>query len=433
LRSLAADLQRQLSEDRKETQLLYYQPNQPAALKIHQSTANILGVGGGNRCLGLNAPVLMADGNWKSLGEIQVGDMVMAADPISGDTAPAGVLKTHRSGQKPLYRVHFSDGGWFEASADHMVPLYLGSGRNTSKGNLKFPHKRRLGDYIEPINRRGKANPSKRISAVSPSDIRIGQTKLPLPPYLLGALIGDGGFTKKIRFFNTDANVLERVHKLLEPLDCYLVHYSDCSYGVTTKYPRDGNPVLDALRDLRLNGKTSHGKFIPSAVFGLDREGRKEFLAGLIDTDGTLNAYSTASEKLADDFVRLIRSLGGHATKKPRRNSAIAGGKLFDSFYVYWRINENLPLSIPSKQRNVHSSRYRDYSRRICRKAELVGEVECGDIEVDHPAHCYITKDHVIVSNSGKTDSILCVSGNNTSNSRCGNRLYRTESRGVSH
>jgi hypothetical protein len=36
-------------EDRQHWQLCYYQPNQPEALKIHLSTAHLIGIGGGNR------------------------------------------------------------------------------------------------------------------------------------------------------------------------------------------------------------------------------------------------------------------------------------------------------------------------------------------------------------------------------------------------
>ena len=49
LAGLAADVQAQLSEDRKESQILYYRPNQPAADRIHRSLAAVIGAGGGNR------------------------------------------------------------------------------------------------------------------------------------------------------------------------------------------------------------------------------------------------------------------------------------------------------------------------------------------------------------------------------------------------
>ena len=38
-----------VKQDRQEWQLLYYQPNSPAAMKIHLTTAHLVGIGGGNR------------------------------------------------------------------------------------------------------------------------------------------------------------------------------------------------------------------------------------------------------------------------------------------------------------------------------------------------------------------------------------------------
>lgn len=230
-----------VAEDRKQNALLYYEMKNPQARLVHESKASLIGVGGGNGCIPLEAPVLMADGSWRPLGEIRVGDRVIAADPETGEGTPSEVTTVWRSGVKPVYRVHFSDGGHFDATADHHVPLYLGSGRMTSKGNPEVPHKRPLGDYIESIQRRGHANPSKRISAVSPSEIQFDRSEFPI--------------------------------------------HHPCPIGGT--------------------------------------------------------------------------------------------------------------------------SRAIDYRRRVCRSVELLGEMECGDIEVDHPAHCYVTGDYVIVSNSGKSETAL--------------------------
>src|SRR3990172_10973206 len=88
-----AEVLRMQRADRQENQILYYKPTQPNSLKIMQSDARLLGVGGGNRCLPLSAPVLMADGSWRALGDIAVGDMVMGADPSSGRCAPSAVTE----------------------------------------------------------------------------------------------------------------------------------------------------------------------------------------------------------------------------------------------------------------------------------------------------------------------------------------------------
>lgn len=390
--------------DRQVNQLRYYLPVSPKAIRVHTSDAKVFFLAGGNgACLPLTAPVMMADGSYKPLGEIVVGDMVMAADPITREAIPAPVTNTFRSGVKEVYRVTFSDGGSFEASAEHHVPLLLGSGRKTSKGHPMQPHKRPLGKYVGAIAKRG---PAKRISAVSPRHYEFTQTKpLTVPPYLLGLLLGDGTLHAPIRFSNTDKNVLRELARYVEPYGLTVKHYGGCDYGLTAGQ-RGGrkNPLLNELRELGLIGTNSYTKFIPQHYLTASRKDRIALLAGLIDTDGGTHSYATCSKRLADGFVFLVKSLGGKATCSAR-TAQCQNGASVEYFQVYWRLTERLPLACPRKQVNTHT-RQIDYTRRVCRSVESIGMHECGDIEVSHPAHCYITGDYVIVSNS-KTDTAL--------------------------
>lgn len=391
------------AQDRKQNQLRFYQPASDECRRVHACNETwVLVCGGNGACLPLHAPVMMADGIYRPLGEIQIGDRVMAADPVTGKATPAAVTNTFRSGRKPVYRVTFSDGGHFEATVEHQVPLYLGSGRKTSKGNAKLPLKRRLGDYLEPITRRGATNASKRISAVSPMDIRAeGPGDLRMDPWLLGALLGDGGISQKgVKFYNCDREVLSRAARAMEVAGGEMRKWSG-----PVEYGMIGGGVLQELRRLGLMGCNSYSKFIPDCVFQLPRDARAQVLAGLIDTDGTVDYFVSVSDRLAQGVIRLVKSLGGKATATHRLAKCQNGGES-ECTAVYLRLNERLPLAMPQKQAINQRGREIDYRRRVCRSAELIGVFECGDIEVDHPAHCYITGDDVIVSNS-KTDTVL--------------------------
>lgn len=389
--------------DRKENQLVYYQPASESCRKVHTTRARYIGIGGGNgACLPLHAPVMMADGTYRPLGEVRIGDRVMAADPVTGKAVPTDVKNVFRSGRKPVYRVTFSDGGSFEATVEHQVPLYLGSGRLTSKGYPKQPEKRRLGDYLEPIMRRGKKNPSKRISAVSPADIRAeGDSTLRMDPWLLGALLGDGSMSQRgVKLHNADEAVIARARAAVEAAGGELRKYAAAyEYGIVCE------SVRQELGRLGLRGTNTFTKFVPDCIFASPREVRAAVLAGLIDTDGTIDSFVSASPHLAQGVARLVRSLGGKATVVERIARCQNGGETAVTA-IYLRLNERLPLALPRKQRENQRGRPIDYRRRICRAAELIGTFECGDIEVDHPAHCYITGDGVIVSNS-KSDTCL--------------------------
>src|SRR5262249_54623813 len=100
------------------------------------------------------------------------------------------------------------------------------------------------------------------------------------------------------------------------------------------------NPLSVALRELHLAGTVSSTKFIPEAYLYNSADVRIALLQGLLDTDGgpvTQSGrncriqYSTTSERLKDDVVFLVRSLGGVAYWRKRkaegRKPGFANGK----------------------------------------------------------------------------------------------------------
>lgn len=73
-------------------------------------------------CVPVDTPVLMADGAYKPLGEIEQGDMVRAVNPETGeisDQPVAFVLK--RSRQKDLVTLSLGDGRELRATPEHPV------------------------------------------------------------------------------------------------------------------------------------------------------------------------------------------------------------------------------------------------------------------------------------------------------------------------
>ena len=397
------------AQDRKEWQLLYYQPVSPTSRLIHTSTETFIGAGGGNRCVPLDAPVLMADGSWKQLGDVRVGDYVIGTDAYGEKGSPSRVVNTFRSGVQEVFRIAFSDGTSFRATADHYIPLYLGSGRKTTKGHKKIPHKRRLGDYI---GRASTPNVSKRISAIQPQDIRyqeVGGEVWDIDMYVLGLLIGDGTFSGALRLSCGDTAVLERFKSLIEKVGCQLVYYGGYDYGVsgTGSNGQNGRPynfLREKIKQLGLWGHGSYTKFIPRFVFSLPRIFRRKLLEGLIDSDGGKNNFSTCSPQLSRDFEQLVHSLGGKVTTA-KRIAIAQNGVTCESYQSYWRLDIPLELSCPHKQ--SYGARPVDYQRKVIRSIESIGQAECGDIEVDNLGHCYVTEGYTIVSNSSKTDTSL--------------------------
>lgn len=78
------------------------------------------------------------------------------------------------------------------------------------------------------------------------------------------------------------------------------------------------NPLMKWLRELGLEGKTCHNKFIPESYLGSSDETHRDLLQGLWESDGTVTVgvakYATVSEILARQVGWLLLTIGVRST-----------------------------------------------------------------------------------------------------------------------
>lgn len=349
---------------------------------------------GGNGCLPLNTtPVCMADGTKKLLKDVKEGDLVLCYDIKSKKAVPSTVLNFYNNGMNQVYRVWFSDGNYVDATDNHTFPRQRRSGRYIDCHGKKK-------EQVILKKRTDELKVKQRL--LSPAVIEYqNNSSLPLHPYVLGCLLGDGslGHASK-QFTNADLGVIERFNSHWP-----LKKQNTNPYGYLVVQERsknlhgksDLNVILGDL-GLEVNGKY---KFIPSAYLTSSVENRKQLLAGLIDTDGSFGDFTNKSEQLVKDFCQLVRSLGGKANYKEVQKKCTNNGKISTYYRSYWRLNTDLPLSLDYKQK--HTKRPVDYTQRIITKIEPIGQDLVGCIEVAHPDHCFLVHDFVAVGNSGKS------------------------------
>ncbi|MCF7875361.1 MAG: hypothetical protein K9L99_05825 [Candidatus Omnitrophica bacterium] len=353
------------------------------------SAAN--GVG---KCKSLKSTILMADGKWKELGDIKKGDIVLGHNYTGdGKAIPCKVIGTSRAGIKKLYKFTFKDGGYTIASDEHSYPVKIRSGRKSKiiKKTIK-----ELREYKQ--NYIGGS-----IKFQSPKVIEFrSDSELPIHPYILGLLLGDGTLGRgSVKFTTTNKDILKRLKRLLG--DHYIIKNNGIDYRITANYK---NYLLQDLRLLELAGAKSDNKFIPNIYKTASIEDRKQLLAGLIDTDGSLKEYSTKSKQLAEDFCFLVKSLGGRAISKTKTvNNNFTHNKDSLFYRVYWRFDYKLPLTCDYKQ-NI-SKKPIEYSNRFVDKIEYIGEEETGDIWIEHKDHCYISDDFISTGNTATAANIV--------------------------
>jgi len=236
-----------------------------------------------------------------------------------------------------------------------------------------------------------------------------------MPAYLLGVLLGDGGFSNSnITLSSTDEDILSRVKSFLIP-PYRLKHHSRCDYYISK--PREAgvahqpNPYKDALRKMGLWGMYSEGKFVPKEYLYNSIENRLELVRGLMDTDGTAETnagrnaakFYTISKQLADDFVFLIESLGGIcrvSTKNPK--FTYKGEKKYGQLCYVCTIEIDEPQSLFYLERKASKlkSRVRSRGKRIIKCIKPIGLKECQCIKISNPNGLYLTDRFIVTHNT---------------------------------
>jgi hypothetical protein len=346
----------------------------------------------------VSEPVLTPDG-WKPIGDISVGDFV-----IGSDGKPTKVEGVYPQVDRRVVEVTFSDGSSTRCGPEHLWSATVKkNGRPVDSGGGAFT--------TEQLMALKKSGYSVSVPVVEPIEM---ETKdLPIDPYLLGCLIGDGNIRESgVRFSSVDEEVIDKVRDAL-PDGHDLYHTDRCNYylrgsgpkrcGLSGRFLNGSNTVLTVLRELGLTGKLSHEKFIPEQYLRASIDQRLELLKGLMDTDGYSNAsghigFCSSSESLIDNVRELVWSLGGTATKC--RNPVFVRGKQFrDQFKMTIRVpSEFNPFHLYRKAANVKTDRA---PIRWLREFKMVDPEESVCIRVAAEDHLYVTKDYLVTHNTG--------------------------------
>lgn len=275
---------------------------------------------GGGKCLSPSTPVLRFDGDVVSAGEVQEGDKLMGPDG-----RVRRVLATH-SGRSRMVRVVPNRGEPFLVTDDHILTLV-----RTASGRV-YPSDR--GGVIVDVSIREwrKWSKSKR-HLHKLFHVGVGhfgyarRDELPVDPYLLGALLGDGTMEQyRLLLTCPDKEVLVACTKAAARQGVRVVRGMDgnCPFLRFTKAAKYENDptvphvLLAALEELELRGVTAESKHVPSRYLTAPPEVRLQMLAGLLDTDGHTHQstfeFSSKSLQLARDVAFLARSLGLYAS-----------------------------------------------------------------------------------------------------------------------
>jgi hypothetical protein len=366
----------------------------------------LLGHPGTGKAQPLYSKVLSKEG-WITMGDVEVGTIVHSID---GWTK---VTNVYPQGIKDNVRIYFKDGGHTDCCTEHLWTVYSSVNSKGNRGPTKHVTitTSEIMDLLDLKSNTEKE--SGNITIDVPKAVEYSQKEFIIHPYVLGALIGDGGLTThSLSFTSVDEEIVNKVQNNL-PKDIFLKKRTDSiSYGIADANSSWANPnvVTRELNNLGLLYKKSQFKFIPSIYLFSSIEQRKELLKGLMDTDGTIcksrgtTSYSTSSKALAEDVRTLVLSLGGKASiskKEPFYTDSFGKRQQGLTNYI---VSMLLPdkkdcFSLTRKLKLVKPTQLQQLRRSISHY-EVLEPTEMQCISVENPSRLYVTDDYILTHNT---------------------------------
>ncbi|WP_030601798.1 PhoH family protein [Streptomyces fulvoviolaceus] len=379
------------------------------------------------RAMPLFTSVLTPDG-WRPIGDLQVGDLV-----IGSNGEPTPVLGVYPQGEKDVYRVTAQDGAWTLCCGEHLWTVRTRDDKRRDKpwrvletqemiGNLRAAHYRR---YELPM---------------LTAPVCFPEREVPLDPYALGLLLGDGCVSgrRTPSFTTADPELVSALETAVPGVKVrsrggYNYHINrmptsrDAEGGVLT------HPLKQALRTLDLLGSKSYSKFVPDDYLYNSAEVRLAVLQGLLDTDGgpvtqkdrtCRIQYSTTSILLRDDVIALVQSLGGVAYASRRAAKGRTPGRAKgrdvhhrrDAHIVDIRLPEGIePFRLTRKRDTYHAAGGGGRPMRYIDSIEPAGREETVCIQVAAEDSLYVTQDYLLTHNTLNDAFIILDEAQNTS------------------
>lgn len=366
----------------------------------------LVGSRGLGKAISLVEPIL-TDCGWVKMGDIKIGDKV-----YSRDGSLCNVTQIYPQGKKQKCRLKFSDGRQIDCCEDHLwVMKYRNKEINISTKEIikkGTKHTSPSGKWIY------------KFALPNCDPIQYNKNELPIDPYIVGCLLGDGTCTTLPKIASSDQFIVDEFKSILTEFDIKPdtsnnnwtivdknTKCENCSCG-----SKHRNSLTAKMCRLGINVGCKH-KFIPEIYKTSSIDDRLSLIQGLMDTDGSINKdgsieFSNTSESLVNDVIDVLRSLGITCIKRfddsrLGEDFILPGGrssKRGSYFRVYINTSKKI-FRLPRKADRLKtdiSTREKYVSLISAEYTDEYDEMQC--ISVDSPDHTYITKDYIVTHNT---------------------------------
>jgi len=366
------------------------------------------------KALALDTPLPTPTG-WTTMGEVQVGDLLLGADGRPTRVVAATEVMLGR----PCYEVEFSDGEVIVADAQHLWRTTTRAGRRRRSEQRVAGHYRsaqQIG-HLRGVTEPALCEPDRlvgttqvlaevgaelrpvtttEIAATIRSDrsdgrfnhavdqcapLQLPDRPLRMSPYLLGVWLGDGT-TDAAEYASADPEIAA----YLRAESYRVTHRGRLRYAVQL-------PAQAILPTLGVPG----GKHIPPEYLRASETQRRALLAGVLDSGGTVTPtggvqFASTDRRLTDDVRELVVSLG-YRCGVSRKGVRGCGAASSVAYRITFRTTDEVFRL--DRKRRAHRERQgprygtRNRARYIV-DARPVPTVPVRCVQVDNDQHLYL-------------------------------------------
>ena len=397
---------------------------------------------GMGKALALDTPLPTPSG-WTTMGEVAVGNELIGPDGLPTRVVAATEVMTER----PCFEVEFSDGTVIVADAEHQWLTSTRASRRAKGDTGAIRTTREIRGTLRCRTSDQRLNHSVANSA----PIQGAEADLLIPPYTLGAWLGDGT-SNAAQITTADPEILMRIEG--EGLVTVPSSAAALRYGLQLPAPEPAAPrtcvvcgasFVPQTSQVRTCGRSCGGrarfvseavaaptcsrcggtscglqlcqtcrtatgtvqarlrtlgvlgnKHIPLEYLRASEQQRRALLAGLLDTDGTVTnrgsvQFCVTNRRLAEDVAELVVSLGYRcqvATKAVRGRTEASSTAYLINFSATDSVFGLHRKDGLHKERRAHSA-VRSNSRFIV-DVRPVPSVPVRCVEVDNASHMYL-------------------------------------------
>ena len=368
------------------------------------------------KALSLDTPLATPTG-WTTMGEVEVGDELYDA---TGQPTRV-VAATDVMVDRPCFEVTFSDGSVIVADAEHQWLTETRAARKSRWAAEKQYNRARLQRIVPSVVTTAEISETVRVgtehranhAVANASAIAGHDGDLPIDPYVLGAWLGDGHSAGGRITCETP-----EIPMRIEGRGYVVTALGGMLYSIRTERTPAAVPGTCPDCGGSMHGsylcaacQASHGSFtallrglgvlgdkhVPSAYLRASEQARRDLLAGLLDTDGTVVRgvgsvqFAVTNERLADDVQELVVSLGYRCGRTSKRVAGRSEASSTCHILNFSTVDDVFALErkalLHKEERPSSTVRI---GRRYITSVVPVPSVPVRCVQVDNPDHLYL-------------------------------------------